>query len=274
VTTRAWARLRLAGGAIVLAVLVWRLGTGPFLDGLRTVDLTALVAGLLIGVPTTVCCAWRWRLVARRRGLELSLRDTVGAYHRSQLLNTTLPGGVVGDVHRAVRHGIAPVALERVAGQVVQVGLAALALLTLSSPLHLPAWALVPACLPALVVLVRWPRIALASVLAVVGHLATFWVAARTAGVDTSSTRLLPLALVVLVAMSIPANVAGWGPREGVAAWLFAAAGLGAAAGVTTAVVCGVMALVAALPGVVVLVADRRRVVVPEPTVPREVVGV
>ena len=112
----------------------------------------------------------------------------------------------------------------------------------------------------------RWPRVALASALAVVGHLATFWVAARTAGVDTSSARLLPLALVVLVAMSIPANIAGWGPREGVAAWLFAAAGLGAAAGVTTAVVYGVMALVAALPGVVVLLTDRhraRRTVVP-----------
>lgn len=271
---RSWARLRLAGGVLVLAVLVWRLGTGPFLDGLRTVDLRALVAGLLIGVPTTVCCAWRWRLVARSRGVELSLRDTVGAYYRSQLLNTTLPGGVVGDVHRAVRHGIAPVALERVAGQVVQVGLAALAILTLPSPLHLPLWALVPACLPALAVLVRWPRIALASVLAVGGHVATFWVAAHTAGVDTATARLLPLALLVLVAMSIPANVAGWGPREGVAAWLFAGAGLGAAAGVTTAVVYGVMALVAALPGVVVLVADRRRARVPQPSDTREVVGV
>ena len=49
--------------------------------------------------------------------------------------------------------------------------------------------------------------------------------------------------------MGIPLNVAGWGPREGVAAWAFAAAGLGAAQGVSTAVVYGVMALVASLPG-------------------------
>ena len=70
---------------------------------------------------------------------------------------------------------------------------------------------------------------------------------------------MVPLALVVLVAMSIPANVAGWGPREGVAAWAFAAAGLGAGAGVATAVVYGVMSLAAALPGVAVLLTDRRR---------------
>jgi hypothetical protein len=68
---------------------------------------------------------------------------------------------------------------------------------------------------------------------------------------------LLPLALLVLVAMGIPANVAGWGPREGVAAWVFGAAGLGAEAGVATAVVYGVMVLVASLPGVAVLVAGR-----------------
>ena len=61
---------------------------------------------LAVAVATTVCCAWRWRLVARGLGLEppaahaRSRRTTA-----SQLLNTTLPGGVVGDVHRGVRHG-------------------------------------------------------------------------------------------------------------------------------------------------------------------------
>jgi hypothetical protein len=51
---------------------------------------------------------------------------------------------------------------------------------------------------------------------------------------------------------SLP-NVGGWGPREGVTAWAFAAAGLGGSLGVATAVVFGVMAFVSALPGAVVL---------------------
>jgi len=87
----------------------------------------------------------------------------------------------------------------------------------------------------------------------VVGHAATFVIAARTAGVTEPTSRLLPLALLVMLIGVVP-SVAGWGPREGGAAWVFAAAGLGAHLGVTTAVAYGVMALVASLPGAAVLV--------------------
>ena len=69
---------------------------------------------------------------------------------------------------------------------------------------------------------------------------------------------MLPLALVVLLAAAVPMNIAGWGPREGAAAWAAGAAGLSAAQGVTVAVVYGVLALVATLPGAVLLLADRR----------------
>jgi hypothetical protein len=100
-----------------------------------------------------------------------------------------------------------------------------------------------------------WPAIALASALVVAGHTVTFLVAARTAGVTAPPSRMLPLALLVLLAAALP-NVGGWGPREGVTAWAFAAAGLGASRGVATAVVYGVMVFVASLPGAAVLVAD------------------
>ena len=52
-------------------------------------------------------------------------------------------------------------------------------------------------------------------------------------------------------------NLAGWGPREGMAVWVFAAAGLGAGAGLATAVAYGAIVLVANLPGVVVLLTAR-----------------
>jgi glycosyltransferase 2 family protein len=105
------------------------------------------------------------------------------------------------------------------------------------------------------------PGVVLLSALAVAGHVTVFAVAARTAGVTVGPDRLLPLALLVLLAMAVPFNVAGWGPREGVAAWAFGAAGLGASAGVETAVVYGVLVLVASLPGAAVLVVEsvRRR---------------
>jgi hypothetical protein len=267
-----WVQLTVAG--TTLAFLVWRLGTGPFLDGLRAVDGWALVAASGLTVVTTVCCAWRWRLVARRLGVDLPLGTAVAAYYRSLFLNLTLPGGVVGDVHRGFSHGrdtsdvgrgLRGVAWERVAGQVVQILLTVAVLLVLTSPVHavVPLAALGLLALVAGVVLAvrmrAWPAIALASAVAVAGHTATFLIAARSAGVTAPTSEMLPLALLVLQAAALP-NVGGWGPREGVTAWAFAAAGLGASVGVATAVAYGVMVFVASLPGAVVLVAAELRV--------------
>jgi uncharacterized membrane protein YbhN (UPF0104 family) len=142
-TVRTWGRL--VGSVVTLAVVVWRVGAGPFLDGLRTVDGAALAAAASLAVLTTVCCAWRWKLVARGLGVELSLPAAVAAYYRSLFLNVTLPGGIVGDVHRGVSHGrdvsdvgraLRAVAWERFAGQVVQVVLTVVVLLALPSPVH------------------------------------------------------------------------------------------------------------------------------------------
>src|SRR4029078_11298341 len=87
------------------------------------------------------------------------------------------------------------------------------------------------------------PAIVLASTVVVLGHALTFLVAARATGVIASVSTLLPLVLLAMLAMVLP-SIAGWGPREGATAWVFAAAGLRAAAGVENAVVYCVMARV------------------------------
>jgi uncharacterized membrane protein YbhN (UPF0104 family) len=283
---RAWWRLAVPAGT--LAVLVWHVGAGPFLDGLRTVDGGALAAGAGLAALTTVCCAWRWRTVARGLGVELPLGAAVAAYYRSLFLNVTLPGGVLGDVHRGVSHGRATrdvgrglraVAWERSAGQVVQAVLTLGVLLVLPSPVRrlMPlvalgllaaaagvalgarAWPWLRRDLRQAVLARRaWPAIAVASTLIVAGHALTFLIAAHSAGASAPPSRMLPLALLVLLAAALP-NVGGWGPREGVTAWAFAAAGLGASRGVTTAVVYGVMVFVATLPGAAVLAVGRLR---------------
>lgn len=72
--------------------------------------------------------------------------------------------------------------------------------------------------------------------------------------------------MLALLVMGLPVNIGGWGPREAASTLAFGAAGLGAAQGLATAVVYGVLTLVSSLPGVVVLVlpplrafAERRR---------------
>jgi glycosyltransferase 2 family protein len=256
---------RLVAAAITFAILLWRLGTGPFVDGVRTIDGRALGAAAALAVLTTVCCAWRWKIVAGGLGVNLSLTAAVAAYYRSLFLNVTLPGGIVGDVHRGVSHGLRAVIWERSAGQVVQAILTVVVLLALPSPVRsfmpVVAIAVVVAFLGVvLVTRVRpalgrraWLAVALASALVVLGHAVTFLIAARTAGVTAPPSKMLPLALLVMLAMTLP-SIGGWGPREGAAAWVFGAAGLGAQLGVETAVVYGVMVLVASLPGAAVLV--------------------
>jgi hypothetical protein len=255
--------------------------------------------------------------VARGLGVDLPLGTAVAAYYRSLFLNVTLPGGVVGDVHRGISHGrdtsdvgrgLRAVAWERSAGQVVQAVLTVAVLLVLPSPVRgaMPIVALAALAAVAGVALVgrarpdvgramgvagrsrlsrlrnaasrdvrdgllarrAWPTIALASALVVAGHTMTFMIAARTAGATAPVSRMLPLALLVMLAAVLP-NVGGWGPREGVTAWAFAAAGLGASRGVATAVVYGVMVFVACLPGAAVLLAAWARRTWPGPWLQR-----
>src|SRR6185295_17387603 len=54
-----------------------------------------------------------------------------------------------------------------------------------------------------------WPAVAVASALIVAGHVATFVIAAHTAGATAPASQILPLALLVLAAGALP-NIGGW----------------------------------------------------------------
>jgi hypothetical protein len=177
------------------------------------------------------------------------VRTAYAAYYRSQLVNATVPGGVVGDVHRGVRHGWRGVLWERGLGQVVQVALAGS--LLLPGPWRWVALAVLA------IALMAGGAVLVLSALAVAGHLVVFLVAALSVGVTLSPLALVPIGALVLLGAAVPLNLAGWGPREGVAAWAFAAVGSSASAGVAVSVTFGVLALIATLPGLLVLAASK-----------------
>jgi uncharacterized membrane protein YbhN (UPF0104 family) len=303
---RVWPWLRMVVAVAILVVLVLRLGTGAFVDGLRLVNGLAVVAALGIGLMTTVFCGWRWWLVAQRLGLRLRLPTAVADYYRALFLNAVLPVGVLGDAHRAVTHGqnvgdvgrgVRAVVLERAGGQVVLIasgvtvllvepslaaavahdlipgpGITAAVLGGLAAVVAFAAWAgrgtssskwrrgIATALADArlgLLALDAWPGVLALSAAALLGHLALFLVAVRTAGSAAPIGQLLPLMLLALLVMGLPVNVGGWGPREAFSALAFGAVGLGARQGLTAAVVYGVLTFVASLPGAAVLVLRR-----------------
>ncbi|MFI5061270.1 MAG: YbhN family protein [Actinomycetales bacterium] len=288
-----WFRLttRLVVGAGVLIAVVVHVGTGPFLRGLLSVDGWTIAAALLLVGIATAAAAWRWRLIASRLGVSLPWSIALGMYYRSQFLNSVLPGGVVGDIHRAIAHGqraeniaqaARAVAIERTAGQVVQ--------LTVTVPLilcfggrfsgYLLAALAVGIAIIGLVSVIATkggPRmrraafrelrelrtglgstrvslqVVAASLVVVACHLATFGIAVAAVGAELPPLQLLVVALVILFGAAIPLNVGGWGPREGVAGWAFALAGLGASAGVAASTLYGILAMIAVAPGAIVI---------------------
>src|SRR3954471_17119452 len=95
---RLWAWARLTIGVAILAVLVWRLGTHPFLEAARRIDAWSLAAAAAPAVPPALACPWRWKSGSRELGSDLSLRAPLAASYRSQVVTLVLPGGVLGDV--------------------------------------------------------------------------------------------------------------------------------------------------------------------------------
>ena len=231
---------RLLGGAAVLAALVWRLGTEPFVDGVRARPARRRSPPRWsIAAVTTVCCAWRWRLVAaraRRRGAAAARRSAATTARSSSTRRCPAAcsatctagchGGDGGDAGSCCAVG-----WERVGGQVVQVAAGLVVVLRRRGRPSAPsAWSsprspLRASVRPSLVVVrpsargvldpaavrrcsavSRWRR---------PGTSLVFLVAARAAGVDAPPTALLPLALLVLLAAAVPLNVAGLGAARG-----------------------------------------------------------
>ena len=132
--------LRLAVGVTLLWLIVRHLGAAPFRAGLDAVTWQAVAAAVTLTALTTVCSAWRWRVVARALGVGIGMPAAISAYYRSLFLNSVLIGGVLGDVHRAVTHGrragdvargVRSVGWERLCGQIVQAVVTVVVLLPL-----------------------------------------------------------------------------------------------------------------------------------------------
>lgn len=276
--------LRLAVPLGLLALVLWLFGTAEVGARLAEADPRWVAVAVACLLAQTLLMALRWRLVAACLGLRFGVGWALREYLAGQVVNLTLPGGVLGDAARAVRsrgaeglkRAAQAVVIERAAGQL---GLLAVALAGLGWAWFAPGglnWppgfarvlgvaALVAVLVAALAVALRGGRVAALvarclpgpgvaaaqlalSLGAALLNVAAFAACARATGTVLGPQAALVLVPLILTAMLIPLGVAGWGWREGAAAALFPVAGAAPAAGVAAGIVFGAAMMLAVLP--------------------------
>lgn len=137
-----------------LLVLLWQVADGrDAVNALLGVNPWWLVVALVALTLHTGLAAERWRLTASALGLALGRGHALREYYLAQLVNSTVPGGVVGDAGRAVRSreqagltvAAQAVVVERFAGQVALLATMTIAVtVTTLAPggLEWPGWML------------------------------------------------------------------------------------------------------------------------------------
>ncbi len=141
---------------VALFVLLWQTVDGREAARiLLSAELGWIAASAAFLTVQTILSALRWRLTAHQLGFEIEPARAVREYYLAQLVNLSLPGGLIGDAGRAFRARERPglvvagqsVIFERLAGQL---GLFAVFLggfgltLGMPGPLQWPAWLIWP----------------------------------------------------------------------------------------------------------------------------------
>lgn len=270
---------------LCLAILLWWSDPAEVGARLRDTDMVWIGVAVLAVTGATFSMAARWKATARAVGIELSYGVALREYYLAQLINLVLPGGIAGDVTRAVRarseadltRAAQSVMAERLLGQVALLGVM---LAGFAGALAIPggpewgalAWAVV-GCLCA-AALLAWAMSRQATATGRFLHLVAglmcrpdmlvhaavttlclilgFYACARATGIVLPPGVWVTLVPLVLSAMLIPLSIGGWGWREGAAAALFPIAGAPATAGIATGITYGVVLLVAVLPAGVI----------------------
>lgn len=113
--------------ALGLLALLWRAADGPeAARSLASAEWSWLILAIVALTLQTTLSALRWQLTARQLGITLRTTHAIREYYLAQVVNQSLPGGMIGDAGRAVRaraqagllaSGQA-VVFERLAGQI------------------------------------------------------------------------------------------------------------------------------------------------------------
>ncbi len=277
---------KLGASVAVLVLLMWWADAEAVAQRLQGADLAWLACALVTLTALTFLMAKRWQIVTTALKMELPFSRAIREYYTSQLINLVLPGGVAGDVGRAIRirhegdlvRAAQSVAAERFVGQVAMfalMGVAFTCAMLVPGGIDWPpvVWLGIVGLLGAVAVatllmrndtatarflrlafgLMRNTGLILNSVLVTALLIFSLYACARATGTVIPMGAVFTLIPLILSSMLIPLSVGGWGWREGAAAALFPLIGASPSAGIATGIAYGAMMTLAALPALVFL---------------------
>ncbi len=167
--SRAAFLLKLAASLLLLGYVIWSSGLDnaagreELLRTLRGTDPFWFVFSILIGALLTVISSWKWQILLRSKGIEVSLGRLVLFYFIGRFFNMFLPSSMGGDVVRVwelSRHSgekyeaVASVLVERLSGMATLVFVSAAAVLM--HDYHLPLLSAGVLFLAAMNLLIFW----------------------------------------------------------------------------------------------------------------------
>lgn len=283
--------LRLGLTLGILVAVLWLVAPADVGAALGAMRPGWLALAVVLLAAQIALSALRWRVTAAALGHALPRGWAVREYGLSVAVNSFLPGGVLGDLARIARSrhlgpqmgsqmgtqmswgdAAGSVLIERLAGQialaVVALGglavwlgpglaaLVALGALTLGAVILGAVLARLfprPARLLARAWLDqgRWRAQAGLTIAILAVNLGGFWAAAAAIGIRLTPAEALALIPLTLMAMLVPLTINGWGVREGIAAALWPAFGIGAAQAVAASLAFGLACMGAALVGLI-----------------------
>ncbi|WP_071832844.1 lysylphosphatidylglycerol synthase transmembrane domain-containing protein [Pararhizobium antarcticum] len=284
---------RLAASLLLIglvAALLLLVDLGAVLSALDEVSLGHVMAGLLLVQVQIVVSAARWHFTAARLSFPMSRLQAVREYYVATAVNQLAPGGVAGDALRAFRlrdgdpgglkRSAKTVVFERLSGQMSFFAFFAVGLFfwrflpgqaQIPGGILLPVTAILAGLIVALVLVAKryqglgmelhavfvsryaWAVQAALSVTVMLAYVGLFMLTAHAVGAPLPPVGALTIVPASLLVMLIPTGLGGWGTREAAAAALWPIAGLSAADGVAASLVYGALALVGAIPGLVIL---------------------
>lgn len=136
--------LKITVSVLLLVYVIWKsgldsaAGRASLLDTLQQVNLFWLVVSIAVGIILTLISTWKWQVLLRSKGIEVSLARLLLFYFIGRFFNMFLPSSVGGDVMRVwelSRHSgekyeaLASVLVERLSGMATLVLVAAVAVL-------------------------------------------------------------------------------------------------------------------------------------------------